>query len=115
MIFRALRKTSRVQVYVEMFLSGLFVIIFGVAAFIITSIGGPGQSVGDLYIATWLSFLVSIGVCISCYDELLRDDWMRNRRLRREAASATTNIEMTSAEVKGNSSTTNTPYQRMDE
>ena len=112
MIFRALRKTSRVQVHVEMFLSGLFVIIFGVAAFIITSIGGPGQSVGDLYIATWLSFLVSIGVCISCYDELLRDDWMRNRRLRREAASAT--IELASAEVKCNSSTTDTPYQRMD-
>ena len=97
----------------EMFLSGLFVIIFGVAAFIITSIGGPGQSVGDLYIATWLSFLVSIGVCISCYDELLRDDWMRNRRLRREAASAT--VELASAEPKGNFSTTDTPYQRMGE
>lgn len=120
MIFRALRKSSRAQVYVEMFLSGLFVIIFGVAAFIITSIGGPGQSVGDLYIATWLSFLVSIGVCISCYDELLRDTWMHNRRLHKGAISPTPTIELATTsstspmEIGGKDSTAKTPYQRMD-
>ena len=116
MILRALRKSSRAQVYVEMFLSGLFVIIFGVAAFVITSIGGPGQSVGDLYIATWLSFLVSIGVCISCYDELLRDTWMRNRRLRKGATTPTPTIELTTSpvEIGGKDSTVKTPYQRMD-
>ena len=106
MFSRAIRKSSRAQVYFEMFLSGLFVIIFGVAAFIITSIGGPGQSVGDLYIATWLSFLVSIGVCISCYDELLRDKWMRSRRLGKGAISPTIEMASSGAHV--------TPYQRMN-
>ena len=45
-------------------------IFFGVAVALITSIGGPGQTVGDLYYATWLAFWVCLGTFVSCYDEV---------------------------------------------
>ena len=54
----------------EAILSFFLVIFFGVAVALITSIGGPGQTVGDLYYATWLAFWVCLGTFVSCYDEV---------------------------------------------
>lgn len=54
----------------EALLSIALVLLFGVAVALITSIGGPGQSVGDLYYSTWLSFWVSIGILVSCFDQM---------------------------------------------
>lgn len=57
----------------EALLSVMLVLLFGVAVALITSIGGPGQSVGDLYYSTWLSFWVSIGIVVSCYDQMKQE------------------------------------------
>jgi len=46
----------RLQAHVEMLISMFLVLLFGVAVALITGIGGPGQSVGDLYYSTWLAF-----------------------------------------------------------
>ena len=54
----------------EASLSVILVILFGVAVALITSIGGPGQSVGDLYYSAWLSFWVSVGILVSCFDQM---------------------------------------------
>ena len=111
MVGRAIRQVTRTQLYVEMILSGMFVLVFGSAAAVITSIGGPGQSVGDLYYSTWLSFLVSIGVCISCYDELFRDNYVRNKHTTKRAPMM---IEIPETCTSSTSKTPTTSFRRMD-
>jgi len=64
----------RLQSHIEMILSLLLLLIFGTAVAMITGIGGPGQSVGDLYYSTWLAFWVSMFVFISCFNEMKRKD-----------------------------------------
>lgn len=56
---------SRVQSHVELCISLFLVLLFGSAVALVTGIGGPGQSVGDLYYSTWLSFWVSLGVFVN--------------------------------------------------
>lgn len=58
----------------EALLSIFLVLLFGVAVALITSIGSPGQSVGDLYYATWLAFWVCIGIFVSCFDQMNQED-----------------------------------------
>jgi hypothetical protein len=63
---------------VELIVSCFLVLVFAVALAVITGIGGPGQSVGDLFYATWLAFLVSLGIAVSCYGELrntVSEEW----------------------------------------
>lgn len=67
-------KCHRLQTHVELVLSLFCVFLFGSAVAMITCIGGPGQSVGDLFYSTWLSFVVSIGIFITCYDQLKAED-----------------------------------------
>ena len=55
----------RVQSHVELCISIFLVLLFGAAVALVTGIGGPGQSVGDLYYSTWLSFWVSLGVFVN--------------------------------------------------
>lgn len=64
----------RIRSHVEMIIASFLVLVFGVALALITGIGGPGQSVGDLYYATWLAFLVSLLIGITCYSEIRRDE-----------------------------------------
>jgi len=52
--------------------SGFLVLMFILAVALITGIGGPGQSVGDLYYSTWLGFCVSISILVESYRELNR-------------------------------------------
>lgn len=74
---------------VEGVLSIMLVGVFGVAVALITSIGGPGQSVGDLYYSTWLSFWVSMGIFVSCFDQ------MKQEELAAEAARSRTENDET--------------------
>lgn len=62
--------SSETRNIAETCLSSFLVVLFAVAVALITSIGGPGQTVGDLYYATWLSFVVSIGILVSCLDQI---------------------------------------------
>jgi len=62
--------SSRSRAHCETVLSIFLVFLFGAASGMITGIGGPGQSVGDLYYSTWLSFWVSIGIFVTCYDQI---------------------------------------------
>jgi len=57
-----------------MVVSFFLMLLFGVAVATITGIGGPGQSVGDMFYATWLTFLVTIGVVIVCYTEISKEE-----------------------------------------
>lgn len=59
-----------VRAHVEMLVSFLLVLLFGMAVVLITGIGGPGQSVGDMYYSTWLCFFVTIGLAVACLDQI---------------------------------------------
>jgi hypothetical protein len=63
-------KCRRVQAHVELIVSLFLVFLFIAAVALITGIGGPGQSVGDLFYSTWLAFWVSLASFISCLNEL---------------------------------------------
>ena len=76
------------------------------AVAVITTIGGPGQSPGDLYYATWLAFLLGFGASLSCYDEFLQAK--PDPKLHDPPLSAT--IEMAVTEIP---STPVTPFQIM--
>eukprot|EP00934_Nitzschia_sp_Nitz4_P005631 Nitzschia sp. Nitz4//scaffold8_size234185//87610//93238//NITZ4_001254-RA/size234185-processed-gene-0.154-mRNA-1//-1//CDS//3329559797//5621//frame0 len=58
----------------ETIISVFLVLVFGTAVALVTSIGGPGQSVGDLFYATWLSFAVSLHIFVSCIDQLTTEE-----------------------------------------
>lgn len=66
--------SRRARAYVEALASLFLVLLFGFAVAIITGIGGPGQSVGDMYYASWIAFCVSIGVGVHCYDQIKLDE-----------------------------------------
>jgi uncharacterized membrane protein len=57
-----------------MIISIFLVFLFGAAVALITGIGGPGQSVGDLYYSTWCAFLISIGIFVSCFEQIKLED-----------------------------------------
>jgi putative effector of murein hydrolase LrgA (UPF0299 family) len=75
---------SRIQAHVEMLLSSFLVFLFGAAVALITSIGGPGQSVGDLYYSTWLAFWVSLGIFVSCYEQINREEDEQEKEVEKE-------------------------------
>jgi putative effector of murein hydrolase LrgA (UPF0299 family) len=75
---------SRIQAHVEMLLSIFLVFLFGAAVALITSIGGPGQSVGDLYYSTWLAFWVSLGIFVSCYEQINREEEEQEKEVEEE-------------------------------
>jgi len=54
---------------VQAFMSAIFVHMFSFGAATITGMGGPAQSVGDLYYATWLAFACSLVVSASCIQQ----------------------------------------------
>lgn len=62
-------KPSMFQLRVEVILAGILSTLFAISLGLITGIGGPGQVVGDLYYASWLSFLVSLGATSNIFDE----------------------------------------------
>jgi hypothetical protein len=70
----------RFQAHVEMFLSIFFVLLFGATVALITGIGGPGQSVGDLFYSTWLSFAVSIYIFANCYHQIKMEDTEQEKK-----------------------------------
>jgi hypothetical protein len=65
---------GRARARVELVAASLMVILFGIGVATITGIGGPGQSVGDLFYASWMAFLVSLGLFLACFEELCVDE-----------------------------------------
>eukprot|EP00977_Amphora_coffeiformis_P013966 scaffold3821_cov173-Amphora_coffeaeformis.AAC.5 len=70
----------RFQAHAEMFLSIFFVLLFGATVALITGIAGPGQSVGDLFYSSWLSFAVSIYIFANCYYQIRMEDSDQERK-----------------------------------
>mmetsp|Transcript_8218 Transcript_8218/g.14469 ORF Transcript_8218/g.14469 Transcript_8218/m.14469 type:complete len:826 (+) Transcript_8218:118-2595(+) len=66
--------TTKVRSYAETYISVFLIIIFGVGIALITGIGGPGQSVGDLFYSSWLSFAISLGIFVTCVDVLQQQE-----------------------------------------
>lgn len=63
-------RCGRFQAHIEMIISLFLMFLFVAAVALITGIGGPGQSVGDLYYSTWVAFWVSLGIFVSCYNQV---------------------------------------------
>ncbi|KAL7568704.1 hypothetical protein ACA910_021699 [Epithemia clementina (nom. ined.)] len=63
-------RCDRFQAHIEIILSSFLLLLFAAAVALITGIGGPGQSVGDLYYSTWLSFAVALAIFLHCYDQI---------------------------------------------
>ena len=68
--FLASCQCPRVQAHIEIILSSFLVLLFATCVALITGIGGPGQSVGDLYYSTWLAFAVALGIFLHCYEQI---------------------------------------------
>eukprot|EP00548_Thalassiothrix_antarctica_P010150 CAMPEP_0194163504 /NCGR_PEP_ID=MMETSP0152-20130528/80078_1 /TAXON_ID=1049557 /ORGANISM="Thalassiothrix antarctica, Strain L6-D1" /LENGTH=623 /DNA_ID=CAMNT_0038873503 /DNA_START=639 /DNA_END=2510 /DNA_ORIENTATION=- len=64
----------RLRAHLEMIVSLFLVLLFAAALALITGIGGPGESVGDLFYGTWLAFLIAIVLVQSCFDEIRQVD-----------------------------------------
>ena len=64
----------KIRCYVEMIVSFIMMLLFGMAVVLITGIGGPGQSVGDMYYSTWLCFFVTIGLVLVCLEQIRQVD-----------------------------------------
>jgi len=64
----------RAQAHIELLISLFLVFLFIAAVALITGIGGPGQSVGDLYYSTWLAFWVSLAIAVQCYNRLVDEE-----------------------------------------
>lgn len=64
----------KIRCYVEMIVSFILMLLFGMAVVLITGIGGPGQSVGDMYYSTWLCFFVTIGLVLVCLEQIRQVD-----------------------------------------
>jgi hypothetical protein len=62
--------TKRYTTRVETALSVFLIIIYGAGIALLTAMGGPGQSVGDLFYSSWLSFVVSVFIFVASVDEL---------------------------------------------
>jgi hypothetical protein len=65
---------GRARARVELVAASLMMILFAIGVATITGIGGPGQSVGDLFYGSWMAFLVSLGLFLACLEELYSDD-----------------------------------------
>ena len=76
--------SRRARAHVEMVASVFLMLLFGFAVATITGIGGPGQSVGDMFYSTWLNFLVSIGLVLICFQEIRVEDHQHDLRVREE-------------------------------
>jgi hypothetical protein len=74
-ILYSIMPTCSFRLFVLLYCTLLYcTIFFGVALVLIMGIGGPSQSVGDLLYASWLAFLVSLGIGMTCYEEINRDE-----------------------------------------
>lgn len=58
----------------EAAMAAILTVLFSISLALITGIGGPGQSVGDLYYGSWLAFLASLGVASSLYSEIMNQE-----------------------------------------
>ncbi|KAG7361177.1 hypothetical protein IV203_036277 [Nitzschia inconspicua] len=66
--------TKRYTTRVETFLSVFLIIVYGAGVALLTGMGGPGQSVGDLFYASWLSFVVSVAIFVTSIDQLQKQE-----------------------------------------
>jgi hypothetical protein len=66
--------STKIRAHVEMIVSFFLMMLFGMAVVLITGIGGPGQSVGDMYYSVWLCFFVTIGLALTCLKQIQEVD-----------------------------------------
>uniref|UniRef100_A0A7S0CIH6 Uncharacterized protein n=1 Tax=Proboscia inermis TaxID=420281 RepID=A0A7S0CIH6_9STRA len=66
--------TMKSYVYLAEALSAsILTMVFSAGTRIITGMGGPGESVGDLYYATWLAFMLSMIIGVNVFEEWRRE------------------------------------------
>lgn len=58
----------------EAVISIFLFLLFGTCCAMITSIGSPGQSAGDLYYSVWLAFSVSLGIFQRKMEEMASEE-----------------------------------------
>lgn len=60
---------KRLPLRTELLLACLLSILLGVNAVLVTGVQGPALKVGNLYYASWLSFLLCVRNCLGCVEE----------------------------------------------
>lgn len=60
---------KRLPLQTELTFSILLSLLLGFNAVFTTSVDGPAPTVGNLYYASWLSFLLCIRICLACLEE----------------------------------------------
>jgi hypothetical protein len=63
-------ETYRLQLAAEFLLSFCASALLGINAVFATGVQGPASTVGNLYYASWLSFLLCLRICLGCLEEL---------------------------------------------
>ena len=63
-------ETYRLQLAAEFLLSFCASALLGINAVFATGVQGPAATVGNLYYASWLSFLLCLRICLGCLEEL---------------------------------------------
>jgi hypothetical protein len=63
-------ETYRLQLAVEFLLSFCLSVLLGLNAVFATGVQGPAATVGNLYYASWLSFLLCLRITLGCLEEL---------------------------------------------
>jgi len=60
---------QRLPLRTELFLGVLLSLLLGFNAFFCTGVQGPAATVGNLYYASWISFLLVVRICLGCVEE----------------------------------------------
>ena len=84
--------STKLRAHVEMIVSFLLMMLFGMAVVLITGIGGPGQSVGDMYYSVWLCFFVTIGLAVTCLKQIQEVDGVVVERTQEDKATEMTSM-----------------------
>ena len=65
-------ETHHYALWSELITSFLLSVLLGVNAVFATGVQGPAVNVGNMYYASWISFLLCLRICLGCLEEVYR-------------------------------------------
>jgi hypothetical protein len=101
------RGSSSISVRTEFILSVALSILLGCNAVLATAVQGPAATVGNLYYASWLSFLLCLRICMGCLEEAYNlgkkeREEMSSQRLAQPSKSASSDAPSISPDLFDN-------------
>lgn len=83
---------SKYVIWFQNIVGSSFAVLFTFGAGWITGMGGPAESVGDLYYSTWLAYAVSVAISSSWIKTILKDRFWMNGTSKTENDSTKSGI-----------------------